>query len=118
MAQRSFKMKKYGLLFDLEYCVGCKTCCVACQQENGFDGDSCGIFINEHIYKKNNGRVQVDYLPFPTQLCNLCEERISSGFDTRPSCVKHCPSACIEYGDAEELYEKAKKMVRPVIYLA
>ena len=45
-------MKKYGLLFDLEYCVGCKTCCVACQQENGFDGDSCGIFINEHIYKK------------------------------------------------------------------
>lgn len=107
---------KYGLVFDIEYCTGCQTCCVACRQENGYDENGWGITITEHTYKRPDGRVQVDYLPFPTKLCTLCAERIESGFDTKPSCVKHCPSACIAYGELSELVGKASKMVRPVIY--
>lgn len=106
-----------GLLFDLEYCVGCQACCIACRQEQGYDADTWGIKVIEQIYTRADGRVQVDYLPFPTALCTLCADRIASGFDSRPSCVKHCLSNCIEYGDAAQLYEKAKTMRRPVLYL-
>lgn len=109
---------RYGLLFDMEYCVGCQACCVACRQENDYDENTWGIKVIEQIYTKPDGRVQVDYLPFPTELCTLCTERIASGFDTKPSCVKHCPSACIEYGEPHELTEKAEAMKRPVLYLS
>lgn len=109
---------RVGLLFDLEYCVGCQTCCVACRQENDFDAEHCGIRIIEQVYDNPNGRVQVDFLPFVTELCTHCTERIASGFDYKPSCVKHCPTNCIEYGDIDELYEKAKTMKRPILYLS
>lgn len=107
---------KYGLAFDLEYCTGCQTCCVACRQENGYSEYDWGVKITEQIYKRPDGRIQVDYLPYPTKLCNLCAERLASGFDSKPSCVKHCPSACIEYGELPALFAKAENMQRPVVY--
>lgn len=110
-------MMRKGLLFDQEYCVGCQSCCVACRQENDYDAETWGIKIIEQTYKHINGRVQVDFLPFPTELCTLCASRIASGFDTKPSCVKHCPTFCIAYGNADDLLEMSKTMKRPVLYL-
>lgn len=105
-----------GLLFDTEYCTGCFSCTVACKQENGYDADTWGIKVIEEIYTYPDGHVQVDYVPWPTNLCTLCTGRIASGEDTRPACVKACQAAIIYYGDETELTEQAKELKRPMLY--
>ncbi|MCD8255734.1 MAG: oxidoreductase [Oscillospiraceae bacterium] len=110
-------MGKKGLLFDMEYCTGCFACTVACKQENQFDADTWGIKILEQIYTCPNGHVQVDNVPFPTNLCNLCAERIAKGVDSRPACVKACQCSIIYYGEASALAEKMQELKRPVLWV-
>lgn len=109
-------MERNGLLFDYEFCCGCYACTVACKQENGYDADTWGIRVTEHIYKGANDRVWVDYMPFPTTLCTLCADRIASGEDTKPSCVKHCMTKCIEFGPISQLAKKLEEKPRRVLF--
>jgi Fe-S-cluster-containing dehydrogenase component len=46
-----------------------------------------------------------NYVPVPTQLCDLCEKRTAKG--EVPSCVLHCLGGCMQYGPVEELAKKA-----------
>ena len=109
-------MERNGLLFDIDYCVGCNACTVACKQEHGFDADTWGIKVTELIFENPGNHVQVDYLPYPTTLCTLCAERIASGFDNKPSCVKHCMTKCISYGPVTELARQMLEKPRQVLY--
>jgi DMSO reductase iron-sulfur subunit len=86
--------KRYGLVIDLERCIGCEACRIACKMENNLDtgsgirvdtvggahGDTpSGKFPNLSMY----------YVPVP---CMHCGE---------PSCVNACPLGAIykrEYG--------------------
>lgn len=111
-------MSRKGLLFDVEYCTGCQTCNIACKQEHQYKAGTFGIKVTEHIYPGQKGKVQIDFVPFPTTLCNLCSERIAKGEDTVPTCVRHCQAQCIEYGEADALIEKANSMKRPMLFLA
>lgn len=106
-----------GLLFDMEYCTGCFACTVACKQEHGYDADTWGIKSIEQIYAYPNGHVQIDNVPFPTMLCDLCAGRIRSGEDTKPACAKACQAGIIYYGDTEELVPMMKDMKRPVLWV-
>ena len=106
-----------GLLYDMEFCTGCFSCTVACKQEHGYDADIWGMKVLEQIYTFPNGHVQVDNVPFPTKLCDLCVDRISSGEDDKPACVKACQAGIVYYGEAEELLEKSKELKRPAIWI-
>lgn len=106
-----------GLLYDMEYCTGCFACTVACKQEHGFDADIWGKKVIEQIYSYPNGRVQVDNVPFPTRLCDLCAERIASGDDSKPACVKACQASIIYYGEVHALVEKMEELKRPVLWV-
>ena len=100
-----------GLLIDYEYCTGCHTCEIACKQENEYPAGRWGIKVNE-IVLESFDKVEMNYLPFPTELCNLCAKRTANG--ERPSCVKHCQAGCMRYGEISELVtlmEKKPKMV-------
>jgi len=110
-------MNKYGLLIDVYYCTGCHTCEVACAQENHLDADQFGIKVTEMVLNEKD-KLNIDYVPYVTNLCNLCLTRVASGPNMRPSCAKHCLAQCIEFGTAEELMEKAKNESRkPMIFL-
>lgn len=106
-----------ALLYDMEYCTGCFACTVACKQEHGFAADIWGKKVLEQIYTFPNGHVQIDNVPFPTKLCDMCHDRIASGEDDIPACVKACQGSIICYGEAEELLEKSKELVRPVLWI-
>ena len=108
-----------GLLYDMEYCTGCFACTVACKQEHGYDADTWGKKVIEQIYTFPNGHVQIDNVPFPTKLCDLCAERISSGEDDKPACVKACQCGIIYYGEADELVALIDKLglKRPVLWI-
>lgn len=93
-------MARYAVLIDYDYCTGCHSCEVACQQEHDYTADTCGIVVKEYVYDVGE-RVQIDYLPFFTQHCDLCKARRAR--DEVPACVRHCQSRCMEFGLTTEL---------------
>jgi Fe-S-cluster-containing dehydrogenase component len=107
-------MKKFGMLIDVQYCTGCHTCEVACQQENRFDAEQFGIKVTEHILNQKN-RLMIDYVPYITDLCNFCMARVAEG--RKPSCVKHCLAQCMTFGPVDEVVEAAKNGKKPMLYL-
>ena len=46
-------------------------------------------------------KYQYDFVPVPTDQCNLCAERTAKG--KKPLCVKHCQSLAMQYGLVDEL---------------
>ncbi len=110
-------MSKKGILADMNYCTGCHACEIACKQENQFQVGTWGIRITEMISEyPNSDRVHFDYTAYFTPQCNLCAPRIASGEDNRPSCVKHCGTGSLHYGDIEELAKRMADMPRSVLY--
>lgn len=91
-----------GLLIDYLYCTGCHSCEVACQIEHGYEPGVSGISLKQHGPEQIAERTwQYDFLPMPTQRCDLCAMRTQAG--KQPSCVKHCQAGCMKYGFLDEL---------------
>jgi len=94
-----------ALLIDYEYCTGCHTCEVACQQEHGLAPDKFGIIITEIGPDQITDRQwELNYVPVPTDRCDKCADRVAKG--KLPTCVKHCQAGCMFYGTVEELAAK------------
>lgn len=107
-------MSKNGLLIHYEYCTGCQTCAVACQQEHDFPVGKCGIKVTEYVYEAIKKPVAVDFLPFPTELCDLCINRYQQGEE--PACVKHCQASCMTFGSLEELVRQMETNPRSALF--
>lgn len=107
-------MSKNGLLINYDYCTGCHTCEVACQQEHDFPVGKCGIKVTEYVYEAQKKPVAIDYLPFPTELCDLCTERVKQG--ESPACVKHCQSFCMQFGPLDELVLEMPSKPRSALF--
>jgi len=106
-------MEKYGLLIDYHYCTGCHACEVACQQENMYSSGQFGVTVTEYILQTRNG-LSIDYVPFFTDLCNLCLHRVKNG--RQPACVKHCLASCIIHGPISELLPMVADKPKNVLY--
>lgn len=99
-------MTKYGLLIDYKYCTGCHACEVACKAEHGLPKGQHGIQVFEMgPWKTDEGNWVYNFIPAPTDQCDLCAERVDGG--RLPTCVHHCQAMCLEYGPVEELAKKA-----------
>ncbi len=107
-------MGRKGLLIDYEFCTGCHTCEVACKQEHGYPAGKWGIKVNEFVQESFNNKVEISYLPFPTDLCNLCQQRTVHG--ELPACVKHCQAACMTYGEISQLAIEMEKKPKTVLF--
>ena len=107
-------MAKKGLLINYDYCTGCMTCVVACQQEHELPPDRRGIMVHD-CTRETQGKVQVDFLPFPTDLCDLCRRRTYRG--EQPACVKHCMAACMSYGDLPDLVKIMEETPGSVLFM-
>ncbi len=72
-------MARYGMVIDLDRCMGCRSCMVACKVENNTPQ---GIFWM-HVFRFEEGEypdVRVRFMPRP---CMQCEN---------PPCVEACPT--------------------------
>jgi Fe-S-cluster-containing dehydrogenase component len=107
-------MAKKGLLINYEYCTGCHTCEVACKQEHRYPPGRWGIMVKDLTRVTAGDKVQVDFLPFPTDLCDLCARRTRAG--EKPACVKHCMSGCMSYGELAELAASMENMPRSALF--
>ena len=76
-------MPKYGMVIDLQKCVGCGACALACKTENNTQDRTKGQTFNwaDFIMKEEGKFPNVNFTPSPV-LCNHC---------TDAPCVKACP---------------------------
>lgn len=105
-------MGQNGLLIEYQYCTGCFACVVACKQELGLPAQQFGIRVLESVQRLAD-RIAVDYIPFPTDLCDLCEPRPGAG---APACVRHCLARCMSHGPVAELARAAAGKPKTVIW--
>jgi len=76
-------MKKHSLIIDNESCWGCKTCEVACKQENMAPEGVKLIYVSEDGPRKIDGILD---LQFHVNVCQQCDD---------PPCSDACPEAAI-----------------------
>lgn len=94
----------YGLLINYEYCTGCHSCEVSCQMEHDLPVNRWGIKVYKvGPWEIEDGKFQYDFVPVPTDQCDLCAGRVASG--KKPLCVKHCQAFVMQYGRVSELVE-------------
>lgn len=98
-----------ALLFNYEYCSGCKSCEIACKNHLGIGLGEWGIKVTEvKPFKFDDDKTEWIYQPIPTQLCDFCEDRVAEG--KRPACVHNCLAFCIEFGTPEEMLKRAQEL--------
>lgn len=109
-------MSYLGLSVDVEFCTGCESCVLACQQEHGFTEQEYGIKITKlGPLEFGEKDWQYDFIPQFTNWCDLCEDRVSKG--KQPTCVQHCQAQVIEYGDIDELTKNIKREKQMIVAL-
>lgn len=76
-------MAKYGMVIDLQKCVGCGACALACKTENNTRNSGDGQTFNwaDFTYREEGAFPNIKYAAIPT-LCNHC---------TKAPCVDACP---------------------------
>jgi len=105
----------YGLLIDYEFCTNCHSCEVACKKVLDLPVGQFGIRTLEDGPRQNTlGKWEWTYIPLPTDLCDLCAERVAQG--RLPSCVHHCQSGIMYYGPIEELAVKLAEKPKMVLF--
>ncbi|WP_139652550.1 oxidoreductase [Raoultibacter phocaeensis] len=107
-------MAKKGLMIDYLLCTGCHSCEVSCKLEKKLSTGAYGIKLAEDApWQIDEDTWEYKWLPVPTQLCDLCEDRTAEGKE--PSCVVHCCSHCMHYGDLDELAKKMDELDRKAV---
>ena len=94
-------MGEYALLIDYKYCTGCHVCEVSCRKEHDIPLDEWGIKLSQMGPVKMRGEWLWDSVPVPSDLCDLCEDRVAQG--KKPACVHHCLAQCMELVPVEGL---------------
>lgn len=107
---------RYGLLIDYEYCSGCHSCEVACKEEHGFPVGKYGIRVySDGPWEINNKQMNWNKVPVPTDLCDLCADRVSKG--KKPTCVHHCLADVMRFGPLDELVIELDAKGKQVLFV-
>ena len=108
-------MLRFGLLIDYDFCFGCHACELACKQEHDFPIGKWGIKIAESgPMEINEDKWSYNYIPIPTELCNLCQERVQRG--KQPACVSHCQAGVMKFGTIGELSKFMELKPKTVLF--
>lgn len=100
---------QYALLVDYEYCTGCHSCEIACNQEYNRPLGMSGIKVFETTMEQGDN-YRINYMPVRTDLCTFCTGRIKKG--KKPACVQHCLSGCLEIVDKKEITDHLMEVKR------
>ena len=96
--------KQYGIMVDLERCVGCYACEVACKQENSAARGTPWIRVHTLGPEVITGKFRMEYVPLITDRCTFCRSR-----DMQPSCVAHCPTQALSVVSAAAILDTLSK---------
>lgn len=109
------KSKRNGLLIDYEFCTGCHSCEVACKKELGLPHGKFGIKLTQYGPEEiAPDKWDYFYVPLPTDLCDLCADRIQAG--KQPTCVHHCQAKVMQFGPIDELAKQMNEKRKTVLF--
>lgn len=95
---------KYGMVINYGYCTNCHSCEVSCRKEKELPLEEWGIKVLQVGPQKLAGEWEWDYLPVPSSLCDMCEERIEDG--KLPLCQLHCLADVIRVVPVDRIGEE------------
>ena len=109
-------MDEKTILVDLQRCIGCWTCSLACKVGNGLPDEE--FFLTVRTLGSGEGidrpagvwpNLRMSWQPVWTQKCIKCAGRMAKG--DLPYCVQSCPCGALSIGEAaaakkEELRDK------------
>jgi len=90
-----------GLVANLELCVGCFACEVACKQEHNLPEGKKGIWVSTLGPYEMRGELAMDFVPLATDECDLCATRRNAR--ERPFCAEVCPTKALTLQTEEEI---------------
>jgi Fe-S-cluster-containing dehydrogenase component len=92
-----------SLIADLDRCIGCFACEVACKQEHKLPEGVEGINVLTLGPFEVDGELAMDFVPQSTAKCNLCAGRVRRG--KKPFCVDVCPTKALNLCEGQELLQ-------------
>jgi Fe-S-cluster-containing dehydrogenase component len=104
------------ILVDLQRCIGCWTCSLACKVGNGLPDEDFWLTVRTEGSGEGIDRpagtwpnLHMSWIPIWSQSCVKCPSRVAAG--EKPYCVNSCPCSALTIGDEaaakkEELRDK------------
>lgn len=71
--------------------------------------------LDDGPWEMGDGVFNWNKIPVPTDLCDLCTERVTAGRE--PVCVHHCLGNVMLYGSIEELSKKLAEKPKQVLFV-
>ena len=99
------EMNEKTILVDLQRCIGCWTCSLACKVGNNLPDDE--FFLTVRTLGSGEGidrpagtwpNLRMSWQPVWTQKCVKCAGRLAKG--QLPYCVQSCPCGALSIGEA------------------
>jgi anaerobic dimethyl sulfoxide reductase subunit B (iron-sulfur subunit) len=87
------------LVVNLDRCIGCFACEVACKQEHQLPVGKHGIRVHTLGPFELWGNPAMDFCPMATEACDFCADRLAAGH--RPFCAEVCPTQALSLCDYE-----------------
>lgn len=89
-------MSRFGIIVEVDRCVGCQACAIACKEENQVPP---GVFFLKILRSENIEDNVVNYYRASCQHCD------------NPACMKICPAKAISKGPHGEILVDQKKCI-------
>ncbi len=89
-------MSKYGILFNVDNCIACQTCFVACKEENQLHPQMKWM----RIERREDPKARI--INYFRASCQHCED---------PACMKVCPAKAISKGSFGEILVNDEKCI-------
>ena len=110
-------MATFALLYNLDRCIGCRTCMVVCRQE----GNEIIRMPIHTVAKSSPGASEGLMWHFPVPMAEHrtskeCARRVGEGL--KPRCALNCPAQAIEFGRIEQLAQYIEEKRIPHAYLS
>jgi anaerobic dimethyl sulfoxide reductase subunit B (iron-sulfur subunit) len=102
--------EQIGLIANLDLCMGCFACEVACKQEHDLSEAEKGIAVVTLGPYEIDGELAMDFLPVASGACDLCSGRRAAG--KRPFCAEVCPTKALTLQKADEILKLLRRKDR------
>jgi len=89
----------YGIMADLDRCVGCHACEIACKQEHSLPPGLNWIKVLKVGPEKVGGRLRMEFIPIMLDGCIMCADKDGDS----PACVVNCPTDALVVADTAEV---------------